>query len=108
MPSCLPIKDDDTTIRNALEEAHLPSLIAALVHITGDASPIRGDIKPVYDFFGDGQGSLTPEQRERTKTQALAALKAFAAGGSKMPPQPAGDYSLPIQSLAKDASAWDN
>ncbi len=91
MPSCLPIKDDDATITKALEEAHLPSLIAALVHVTGDASPIRGDIKPVYDFFGDGQGSLTPEQRERVKTQALTALKAFAAGGSKMPPQPAGD-----------------
>ncbi len=91
MPSCLPIKDDDATIRKALEDAHLPSLIAALVHITGDASPIRGDIKPLYDFFGDGQGSLTPEQCERTKTQASAALKAFAAGGSKMPPQPSGD-----------------
>jgi 4-hydroxyacetophenone monooxygenase len=91
MPSCLPIKDDDTTISRALEEAHLPSLIAALVHVTGDASPIRGDIKPLYDFFGDGQGSLTPEQRERTKTRALAALKAFAAGGSKMPPPPSGD-----------------
>jgi 4-hydroxyacetophenone monooxygenase len=91
MPSCLPIKDDDATIKRALEEAHLPSLIAALVHITGDASQIRGDIKPVYDFFGDGQGSLTPEQRQHTKTQALAALKAFAAGGSKMPAPPKGD-----------------
>ena len=91
MPSCLPIKDDDATIKKALEEAHLPSLIAALVHVTGDASAIRGDIKPVYDFFGDGQGSLTPEQRERVKAQALSALRAFAAGGSKMPPQPSGD-----------------
>jgi 4-hydroxyacetophenone monooxygenase len=91
MPSCLPIKDDDATIKRALEEAHLPSLVAALVHITGDASLIRGDIKPVYDFFGDGQGSLTPEQREQTKTKALAALKAYAASGSKMPPQPSGD-----------------
>jgi 4-hydroxyacetophenone monooxygenase len=91
MPSCLPIKDDDATIQKALEEAHLPSLIAALVHVTGDAHPIRGDIKPVYDFFGDGQGSLTPEQRESVKAQALAALKAFAGGGSKMPPQPSSD-----------------
>ncbi|MGD0144353.1 MAG: NAD(P)/FAD-dependent oxidoreductase [Rhizomicrobium sp.] len=90
MSSCLPIKEDDAAIAKAIEEAHLPSLMAALVHVTGDAGPIRGDIKPVYDFFGDGQGSLTPEQRERVKADALAALKAFAAKGSKLPPQPSG------------------
>ena len=91
MSSCLPIKDDDATIAKAIEEAHLPSLIAALVHVTGDASLIRGDIKPVYDFFGDGQGSLTPEQSKRVKGEALAALKAFAADGCKLPPQPSGE-----------------
>src|SRR5580693_7842338 len=91
MTNCLPITEDDTTIRNALNEAHLPSLIAALVHVTGDPSLIRGDIKPVYDFFGDGQGALTPEQQERVKTQALAALKAYGARGSKIPAPPSND-----------------
>ena len=62
-----PITENDDAIKAAIEEAHLPSLIAALVHVTGDASLVSGDIKPVYDFFGDGQGGLTPEQITSTR-----------------------------------------
>ena len=47
------------------------------MHVTGDASLVSGDIKPVYDFFGDGQGGLTPEQIASTKARALDALKKY-------------------------------
>lgn len=87
----LPISDSDETIRTALESAHLPSLIAALVHVTGDAGLVKGEIKPVYDFFGDGQGGLTEEQRASTKEQALAAIKAYRDRGHKLPQQPSFD-----------------
>jgi 4-hydroxyacetophenone monooxygenase len=85
-----PITDSDDVIKAAIEQAHLPSLIAALVHVTGDASLVTGEIKPVYDFFGDGQGGLTDEQRAATKARALTALKALRDGG-KLPPQPSRD-----------------
>src|SRR5690348_3258057 len=87
----LPITDSDETIRAALESAHLPSLIAALVHLSGDASLVKGDIKPVYDFFGDGQGGLTEEQRARTKERALTAIKAYRDRGHKLAQQPSFD-----------------
>jgi len=80
------ITDSDAVIKNALQEAHLPSLIAALVHVTGDVSLIEGDIKPVYDFFGDGQGGLTPEQRQATETRALQALSQLRDGRPVAPP----------------------
>jgi 4-hydroxyacetophenone monooxygenase len=86
----LPITESDADIAAAIEDAHLPSLIAALVHITGDESLVTGAIKPVYDFFGDGQGGLTPEQRAATKARALAALKALR-DGAKMPPAPSSE-----------------
>ena len=35
----------DAEIEAALEHAHVPSLINALVHLTGDISLIRGDIR---------------------------------------------------------------
>jgi hypothetical protein len=35
MPATQPITADDAAIAKALGDAHLPSLIAALVHITG-------------------------------------------------------------------------
>lgn len=86
-----PITETDAAIKAAIDEAHLPSLIAALVHVTGDASLVTGDIKPVYDFFGDGQGGLTAEQIASTKVRALDALKKYRDAGSKLPPQPTRD-----------------
>ncbi|HWD28446.1 MAG TPA: NAD(P)/FAD-dependent oxidoreductase [Rhizomicrobium sp.] len=84
--STAPVTDDDDVIKNAIEQAHLPSLIAALVHVTGDESLVTGEIKPVYDFFGDGQGGLTDEQRAAAKARAFAALKALRDGGRIAPP----------------------
>jgi 4-hydroxyacetophenone monooxygenase len=81
-----PITEDDSSIARALEEAHLPSLMAAIVHLTGDLSPLNGDIKPVYDFFGDGQGGLTDTQRERARNQALAALSKYRGSGKLAAP----------------------
>src|SRR5512135_839694 len=86
MTDIAPITENDAAIAAAIEQAHLPSLIAALVHITGDESLVTGDIKPVYDFFGDGQGGLTPEQMASTKVKALAALKALRDGKAKVAP----------------------
>jgi 4-hydroxyacetophenone monooxygenase len=84
--SAAPIKETDDALKAAIEEAHLPSLIAALVHVTGDASLIAGDIKPVYDFFGDGQGGLTDAQRALTKARALSALRDLRDGKIKPVP----------------------
>jgi 4-hydroxyacetophenone monooxygenase len=74
--SVAPVTDTDDVIRNAVEQAHLPSLIAALVHVTGDESLVTGEIRPVYDFFGDGQGGLTDDQRAATKRSRRCATAA--------------------------------
>lgn len=81
-----PITESDDVIKAAIEQAHLPSLIAAMVHITGDTSLVTGEIKPVYDFFGDGQGGLTPEQIASTKAKAFAALNDLRDGKAKIAP----------------------
>jgi len=86
MTDIAPITENDDAIAAAIEQAHLPSLIAALVHITGDESLVTGDIKPVYDFFGDGQGALTPEQMASTKAKALSALRNLRDGKAKVAP----------------------
>ena len=80
------ITDGDDVITAAIEQAHLPSLLAALVHITGDESLVTGEIKPVYDFFGDGQGGLSDAQRASTKALAFAALKKLRDGSAKVAP----------------------
>src|ERR1700712_3846788 len=80
-----PINDSDDVVRSAIEQAHLPSLVAALVHITGDEGLVTKDIKPVYDFFGDGQGGLTDAQRAYVKARALDALRKLRDGGMPAP-----------------------
>lgn len=76
---------DDDAIARAIPEAHFPSLIAALVHLTGDTAMIHGDIKPVYDFFGDGQGGLTDAQRQRVQAYAQEAIATFLSRGRPAP-----------------------
>ena len=54
-----PITEDDATIAAALEDADIPTLMVALVHLTGDLSGLRGDIRPVGGFMAAPQGGLT-------------------------------------------------
>jgi len=71
-----PLPTDDAVIEAALREAHIPSLILALVHLTGDFSLLRGDMKPVVEFLSRDDG-LNDEQRDVVRTEALAALRAW-------------------------------
>ena len=68
---------DDHAIEQALESAHIPSLVLALVHLTGDVSLLTQVPRPVYEFFGDGQGALAPEVQAQGRTRAAQALKAL-------------------------------
>jgi 4-hydroxyacetophenone monooxygenase len=83
-----PIREDDARIEAALREAHLPTLMAALVHLTGDLALLREHHPLVFDIFGDGQGGLTSEQQERIRTVALEAIRAYRDGGCVAPPPP--------------------
>lgn len=78
----------DAEIDIAVAGAHIPSLLAALTHLTGNAGHLRDFDRPVYEFFGDGQGNLPPEQQDRARSLAGAALRAYRDGGAILPPRP--------------------
>jgi len=82
-----PITEDDAFLEKVLEHAHIPSLMCALVHITGDADLIRGDIRPEISFFGDEQGNITEDDQAKIRALALEALKKLR-DGAKLPPPP--------------------
>ncbi len=64
-----------------LAEAHLPSLAAALVHITGDAGRISPDNWPAYLPFDDARGGGWPDAvQQAIRAEAKAALEAYQAG----------------------------
>ena len=80
-------QDKSSEIEWALKDAHIPSLMMALVHLTGSAAHLTDDMKPVYDFFGDGQGGFSPEKQQQIRDAAKAALLAHR-DGKPLPPPP--------------------
>ena len=86
-----PITATDEELRDALEAAHIPSLMNALVHITGDIDHIRGEIKPIAALFQDPQGGIAPERQAEARSIALEVLKAYRDGGDQLPPRPSDE-----------------
>jgi 4-hydroxyacetophenone monooxygenase len=78
----------DAEIDTALAGAHIPSLLAAIAHLTGTADHLAGFDRPVYEFFGDGQGNLPPEQQARARSLAAEALRRHRDTGATLPPRP--------------------
>ncbi|MGH7022026.1 MAG: flavin-containing monooxygenase [Caulobacteraceae bacterium] len=80
---------DDATIDAALAEAHLPALLASLVHLTGDASLLTPERRPAYVFMADNKtGAYPPEVQADLRARAKAAIKAHLAGAPMPPPLP--------------------
>jgi 4-hydroxyacetophenone monooxygenase len=78
---------DRAAIEAAVAEAHLPSLVCALVHLSGDPGIIDGDIRPAYDFFGDGQGGFPDAHQQMLRARAVDAIARHMTG-APMPPRP--------------------
>ena len=81
-----PLPQDDDRIREALADAHLPSLLPALAQLTGDLSLLRDDLFPESVVLTDPQGGLSPEAQEETRELALRTLAAWRDGGARPAP----------------------
>ncbi len=83
-----PITDDDATIAAALDDLSVPALMVSLVHMTGDPSWIRGDLRPQGIFLNEIQGFMAPEDQAAVRARALEAICAYRDGGCVLPPSP--------------------
>jgi len=88
------ITEDDATLAKYLEEAHIGSLMAALVHVTGDLSLLRGDIKPDLTQLLDPQNGISEQDQATIRGRALEALKKLRDEGAELPPVPDADAIL--------------
>ncbi len=86
----LPITDDDATIAAALEDVSIPTLMLSMVHMTGDPSIIRGELKPQGLFLNEVQGYMSEEDKAEVRRLALGVIRAYRDGGSVPadPPSP--------------------
>jgi 4-hydroxyacetophenone monooxygenase len=74
-------------IDEALAQAHLPSLLMSVIHLTGDASLLGPERRPVYDFLlSDGfDGGYSPEIQADLRARARAAILAHLQGAPLAP-----------------------
>ena len=86
-----PITADDETMRSALDDAFLPSLLPALAQATGDFSLLREDLRPPATSPAVPQGGLTAEQQATVKELALDALKVLRDGRANTGHRPIED-----------------
>jgi 4-hydroxyacetophenone monooxygenase len=86
----IPPGTDDASIAQALEEASLPALVPALVHLTGDVSLLEryAPRTPGRDVQGAG---LSDEEDCEVRARALESLKALRDGKGSSPPPPSDE-----------------
>ncbi len=70
----------EITLDQALAEAHIPTLMMVLVHLTGDASHLERAPQLAYMPADDGQGGLPEEYRQDMRDRVKAAWLAHKAG----------------------------
>jgi 4-hydroxyacetophenone monooxygenase len=85
-----PETSDSETIDRALAEAHLPALLMALVHLTGDESLLtperRASYEPLNPFAEPREGGYPPEVQADIRARAKAAIQARSTGAPLPPP----------------------
>jgi 4-hydroxyacetophenone monooxygenase len=70
----------------ALAEAHLPALLMAVVHLTGDASLLTPEHRAAYDPFVDANLGVYPEEVQADiRARAKSAIEAHLAGAAIAP-----------------------
>ncbi len=81
-----PFTDDDDAIAAALEDVSVPTLLCSLVHMTGDPSWIRGDLRPRLASSLDFQSGMPPEDLAEARRRAAPAIAAYRDGGCEPHP----------------------
>jgi 4-hydroxyacetophenone monooxygenase len=77
-----PITEDDAAIERMLQDANMPTLMATIIHLTGDASLLDGPIRPLKATSAlNADGALTEEQKQTVRKLALQALADYRDRG---------------------------
>lgn len=71
----------DMDLDEALAAAHLPALLAALVHVTGDADWLKPEWTPTYVPLSRGDPGLPEAVQQEIRDKAKVAIRHFLANG---------------------------
>jgi 4-hydroxyacetophenone monooxygenase len=93
---------DDAELRDVLQEANLPTLLAALAHLTGDDSWLTGRFRPeaprgVEDHDSAG---LSPELQRAAREEAFGILRSWLDGDLNIAPAPSPEEIARLLALS--------
>jgi 4-hydroxyacetophenone monooxygenase len=75
-------------IAEHLKAAHLPALLTAMVHLTGDTHWLRPEWTPVYNPFVRGDIGIPEEEQAKALAEAAEAIGAYLGGRPLAMPNP--------------------
>ena len=80
-----PFDTSDEEIVAALLDVSVPTLMLSLVHMSGDASLIRGRLAPAGLFLNEVQGFMTEEDKAEVRALALDVIRDYRDRGCPEP-----------------------
>ncbi|MEY3512401.1 MAG: hypothetical protein RL486_1066, partial [Actinomycetota bacterium] len=84
----LPFADDDTVIAAALEDVCVPALMCSMVHMTGDPTWIRGEIRPRMAILNNYESGLTADEQAEIRSRAVPVIAQWRDAGCPEPQVP--------------------
>ena len=88
-----PFTTSDEEIAEALLDVSIPTLMLSLVHMTGDAGLIRGELKPAGLFLNEVQGYMSEADKAAVRKIALEVIADYRDRGCQEP-EPIGPELL--------------
>ncbi len=88
-----PFTTPDVQIAKALLDVSIPTLMLSLVHMSGDPSLIRGELKPAGLFLNEVQGYMSEEDKAAVRKIALEVIADYRDRGCPEP-EPIGPELL--------------
>ena len=80
-----PFTTPDEQIAQALLDVSIPTLMLSLVHMSGDADLIRGELKPAGLFLNEVQGYMSEEDKAAVRKIALEVIADYRDRGCPEP-----------------------
>jgi 4-hydroxyacetophenone monooxygenase len=80
-----PFTSSDEEIAQALLDVSIPTLMLSLVHMSGDPSLIRGELKPAGLFLNEVQGYMSEEDKAAVRKVALEVIASYRDRGCPEP-----------------------
>ena len=80
--------DASENLEEVLKDAHLPALLTALVHMTGETHWLKPEWTPVYNPLSRGDTGIPEAEQAKIRAEAAAAIRAHLAGKPLALPNP--------------------